>query len=56
MKRLIVDCDECGEEHTATYSHEGSYGEGAIYAVVCADWLTDYYTAERVRQCGGNCP
>lgn len=44
-----VVCDSCGATHEATYSHEGSYGEGAIYAVVCpADYLTDYYRAERV--------
>lgn len=47
----ILDvCDECGQSgHPATYSHEGAYDEGAIFAVVCpADDLTDYYTLERV--------
>jgi hypothetical protein len=42
-----VICDECGDRHVAEYSHEGRFGEGAIYAVVCGD-LTDYYTTERV--------
>ena len=48
--KMRVDyCDTCGAPHEATYSHEGQYGEGAIYAVVCTqDWLTDYYTSERV--------
>jgi hypothetical protein len=37
----------------AEYSHEGTFGEGAIYAVVCTtDHLTDYYTGERVRSVG----
>lgn len=45
----IVLCDECGEPHPAHYSHEGQFGEGAIYAVVCtADLLTDYYTESRL--------
>jgi hypothetical protein len=48
-ERGSVTCDECGETHEATYSHEGRYNEGAIYAVVCErDGLTDYYTEERV--------
>lgn len=42
-----VDCHECGHRHPATYSHEGTHGEGPIYAVVCpVDDLTDYYTTE----------
>ena len=48
--QLVVTCQECGAEHPATYSHEGSHGEGAIFAVVCDDGLTDYYTAEAVRE------
>lgn len=44
-----VICDECGQRHIAEESHEGQHGEGTIYAVVCTvDWLTDYYTAERL--------
>lgn len=44
-------CDRCGETHPAYPSHEGRYGEGQIYAVVCeADGLTDYYTGELVRE------
>ena len=49
---LTVTCEFCGATHPAEYSHEGQYGEGPIYAVVCpagpADrgWVTDYYTAE----------
>jgi hypothetical protein len=42
-----VTCDECGATHIAEYSHEGQFGQGPIYAVVCGD-LTDYYTGERV--------
>lgn len=43
----VVTCDECGETHVAEYSHEGQFGEGAIFAVVCGEF-TDYYTTERV--------
>lgn len=46
-RRGTVICDECGERHVAEYSHEGRWGQGAIFAVVCGD-LTDYYAAERV--------
>lgn len=46
-RTATVDCDYCPEKHVAEYSHEGSHGEGAIYAVVCNE-LTDYYTEERV--------
>lgn len=42
-----VNCDECGERHIAEYSHEGDFGQGSIFAVVCNDY-TDYYTEERV--------
>lgn len=44
-----IVCDQCGQEHDATFSHEGTFGEGPIYAVVCTvDHLTDYYTTERL--------
>lgn len=33
-----------GTVHEATYSHEGQHGDGPVYAVVCRDGLTDYYT------------
>jgi hypothetical protein len=48
--RLAVDqCDACGRPHPAEFSHQGRFGEGPIYAVVCTrDYLTDYYTGERV--------
>lgn len=46
-RKETVVCYECGGKHEATYSHEGRFGEGPIYAVVCTvDWLTDYYTVE----------
>lgn len=48
-EHLTVTCWECGKEHEATYSHEGQWNQGPIYAVVCDDGLTDYYTAEVVR-------
>lgn len=42
-------CDQCGQPHEATYSHEAQFGQGPIFAVVCpVDDLTDYYTLERV--------
>lgn len=45
----MVVCDMCGHEHQAVYTHDGQFGEGPIYAVVCpVDDLTDYYTLERV--------
>lgn len=46
---LVDYCDECEQVHHAEPSHEGTFGEGLIYAVVCVDGLTSYYTAERVR-------
>lgn len=42
-----VICDECGQPHDASYSHEGRYGEGAVYEVVCGG-LSDYYLSERL--------
>lgn len=52
----LIDCDLCGRQHVAEYSHEGKYGEGAIYAVICTDdtknpeHLVGYYTDELVRR------
>jgi hypothetical protein len=44
-----VVCFQCEARHEAEYSHEGRFGEGPIYAVVCTeDGLTDYYTTEVV--------
>jgi hypothetical protein len=44
-----VDCDNCGAFHPADYSHEGDFGQGPIFAVVCTvDDLTDYYQESRV--------
>ena len=43
-----VICDYCGNRHAAEYSHEGKFGEGRIYAVVCPEEsrsVVDYYTA-----------
>lgn len=40
-------CDGCSQIHPAEYSHEGRFGEGAIFAVVCGvDGLTSYHTTE----------
>lgn len=51
MFALYVFCENCGNDHVAEYSHEGRYGEGPIYAVVCdADNLTDYYTTYAIRK------
>lgn len=45
----IVQCDNCGKYHSATYDHEGMYNEGPVHAVTCPqDELTDYYTNERL--------
>lgn len=44
-----VACQECGDDHIAEYSHEGQFGEGPVFAVVCpVDQLTDYYTLDAV--------
>lgn len=43
-----VICDECGRRHVAEYSHDGDYGQGPIFAVICEDGLTDYYQESRV--------
>jgi len=43
----LGECDGCGGRHTASYSHQGRWGQGAIYAVVCpTDGLTTYVTTE----------
>lgn len=42
-----VACFDCHETHDAEYSHEGRFGEGAIYAVVCGEYV-EHYTAEAV--------
>lgn len=42
-----VTCQECGQTHEAHYSHDGQYGEGPIYVVVCNGY-EDFYTAEVV--------
>lgn len=34
-ERLLGECDGCEGVHEATYSHEGRFGEGAIYEVPC---------------------
>ena len=44
--RYFILCHECGEEHPAHYDHEGRWGEGPIYVVICSDGLADYYTTE----------
>lgn len=49
-ERWVCDyCDGCGGVHEATYDHEGRWGEGPIYAVVCPwDGLTSYHTRDGV--------
>jgi hypothetical protein len=44
-----VRCHECGDWHPAEFSHVGGYARRVdVYAVVCVDGLTDYYTADVV--------
>ena len=39
------ECRNCGAAHAATYHHEGSFGEGAIFEVICpVDGLSDFVT------------
>jgi hypothetical protein len=41
-----VVCETCEQQHVATYSHEGRFGEGPIFEVVCpVDGLSDFYTS-----------
>lgn len=47
--RYSAECQQCGNRHEAEYSHEGRFGEGPIFAVICDDGLTDYYTTELVK-------
>jgi hypothetical protein len=42
-----VMCDDCSQKHEAVYSHEGEFGQGPVYAVVC-NGFTDYYLEERL--------
>lgn len=35
-------CDDCGAQHPALYSHEGQFGQGAIYSVVCGEYIETY--------------
>jgi len=45
----MVQCDECGLWHWATFSHVSKHGGADVYAVECTrDGLTDYYLTERV--------
>lgn len=42
-----VICNQCEQQHEAEYHHEGSFGEGPIFIVICErDGLADYYTTE----------
>lgn len=43
-QKLTVICEQCGERHPAELSHSSQFGGHDVYAVVCSDWLTDYYT------------
>lgn len=44
---IRVQCHQCGQEHEGQHHHEGRFGEGPIYIVICeADGLADYYTLE----------
>jgi hypothetical protein len=45
--KFEVECDQCGKRHEATPVHV-SPTQGQIFAVVCEDGLTDYYTSERL--------
>lgn len=49
---LVGDCDRCeGATHEAEYHHEGTFGEGAIFAVTCPeDGLTQFHTREGVTE------
>lgn len=42
-----VMCDECNQAHPAEYSHEGRFGEGHVYIVMCGEFA-DYYLTERL--------
>lgn len=44
---ITITCHNCGQDHIGEYSHEGRWGEGPIFVVICIkDDLADYYTQE----------
>lgn len=44
-------CFTCDRWHEAHYHHDGQYGEGPIFIVICEeDGLADYYTNEVVER------
>lgn len=44
-----VVCDHCGQTHIAEIAHKDQFSGKQLFAVVCtADYLTDWYTFERV--------
>lgn len=44
-RRPEVRCETCGAIHEATPSHQGHWGEGQVFEVVCTeDGKSDFYT------------
>lgn len=50
LKTGRVQCDECGKEHIAEYSHRAQYGNEHMYEVHCdnSPGIADYYARSRV--------
>lgn len=49
LEQVNIRCDNCGEIHVGTYSHEGQFNQGSIYEVVCpVDDLSDYYNSRAI--------
>lgn len=44
---LAGECDGCDTTHPACFDHDGTFGEGPIFAVPCpADGLTTFVTRD----------
>ena len=47
---ILVDCETCGNQHVAWYSHDSQWGDHRVYEATCdQDLLADYYTEEAAR-------
>lgn len=42
----VIECESCDRFHVGIYSHEGKWGQGAIYEIVCGsgdEWYSEFY-------------
>lgn len=52
--KFEVTCHDCGQVHPAEPHHQGRFGEGQVYAVVCGEFI-EFYTQEVVREVAQRC-